>query len=643
MIIKGIIKAVIIIILSESLLGAAVYTGGPRHSFDVLSYKLDINIYNCFKPPYPKSFSAVNTLSFRVDSVLSSIKLNANNYSLTTDSVELTDNSNLTFSHNQNLLTITLDRIYNPGETIGIRIYYRHNNVQDSAFLVNQGIVFTDCEPEGARKWFPCWDKPTDKALTDITVKTPSAVLLGSNGSLTDSIRSADTIFYRWVSRDPMSTYLVAIAGSSNYNLIVKYWHRYSNPLDSIPIRIYYNSWQNPSNVRDSIFMLADFFSQLYGDYAFEKIGFANGDSSRLGNMENQTLIKISPDEWNIWVAGHEFSHHWFGDLITCGTWADLWLNEGFGTYCDALVIEHLHGTEAYMQWMINYLNQYLSGNNTQPIYNPAWINNTPPDYLLFSVVNYSKAACVLYMLRNLTGDSVFFGLMKSYATDTNFTYKTAVTNDFIAKVNSYTSQDYTWFFDEWVKQPNHPKYTNTYGISNIGSGNWRVNFNTRQNLTYTVFHKMPMELRIKFHDASDTLVRILNDANNQTFTFNFAKQPDSLIFDPNNKIILKQVTMVIGVRESGKNIPDRFQLYQNYPNPFNASTVISFNIKESSQGVLKIFDVTGREVKILINEKLNPGSYSITIDLSDLSSGVYLYRLTAGNFKDVRKMVIIK
>lgn len=619
------------------------YSGGPRHSYDVLKYKLELYLFSCFKNPYPKSFNAVNTVSLKIDSAGNSVKFNANNASLAVDSIKLADNTTLTFTHTLNILTVNLDRVYSAGELIDMKIFYRHLNVQDTAFYVNKGIVFTDCEPEGARKWFPCWDKPSDKALTDITVKVPSNVLLGSNGSLTDSIRTGDTIYYRWVSRDPMSTYLIAIAGSTNYNLVTKYWRKYSNPADSLPVRIYYNSWDNPSNVRDSIKILADFFSQLFGDYPFEKIGFANGDSSRLGNMENQTLIKISPNSWNVWVAGHEFSHHWFGDLITCGTWADLWLNEGFGTYCDALVVEHLHGTESYMQWMNNYSNQYLSGNNTQPIYNPLWINNTPPDYLLFSAVNYQKAACVLYMLRNLIGDSVFFGLMKSYAADTNFTYKTAVTNDFIAKVNSYTGQDYTWFLDEWLKLPNHPKYANTYGISNIGGGNWRLNFNTRQNLTYSAFHKMPVELKIKFHDASDTLIGILNDANNQTFAINFTKQPDSLVFDPFNKIILKQVTTTIGIRNTNSMIPEMFHLCQNYPNPFNASTLIKFDIREGCQGILMIYDILGKEVRSVMNEKLSPGSYNVTVDLRDLPSGVYFYRLTAGNFTDIKKMVVIK
>ena len=131
----------------------------PHHSFDVLQYKLNLDIRNCFISPYPKSFIGENTILFRVDTSLNSIALDAVNTSLVTDSVAL---AGVSFTHSSNILTIMLDRTYAVGETVMVKIYYRHNNVSDAAFYVGSGMVFTDAEPEGARKWFPCWDKPSD-------------------------------------------------------------------------------------------------------------------------------------------------------------------------------------------------------------------------------------------------------------------------------------------------------------------------------------------------------------------------------------------------------------------------------------------------------------------------------------------------
>lgn len=619
----------------------------PKHSFDVLNYKLNLNIYICFKTPYPKSFSAVEQITFKVDSVLNNIKLNATNTSIVVDSIRLLNGSALTYTHTSNILSINLDRTYNPGEITDVKIYYRHNNVSDDHFLALNGNVYTDCEPEGARTWFPCWDKPSDKATTDITAKVPSNVLLGSNGRLQDSIRIADTIYYHWISRDPMSTYLVVISGSSNYIVGLKYWKRITNPLDSIPVRFYYKSWAEPQYIRDSILYITNYYSQKFGEYPFEKIGFACLDSQIFMAMENQTLITYTNYGEGIMkpLVAHEFAHMWFGDLITCGTWADIWLNEGFATYCAALITEHDQGSIAYFNEISYDAQEYISANNTNlPIYNPQWAIVTPSWDLLFNMwLEYYKPACVLYMLRNVLGDTMFFNFLKSYTTDINFMYKNAVTDDFTAKLNQVTGQDYTWFIDEWIKQRNHPKYTNTHGISNLGGGNWRINFRTSQNLSFSPFHKMPIELKVKFHNGSDTLLKMTNTTNNQLFTYDFNKQPDSIKFDPDNKIILKEVTTTIGINKIDSDVPTRYSLKQNYPNPFNPISNIKFDIPKSGDVKIIVYDITGREVQTLVNESLKPGTYEVSFDGSKLNSGVYFYKLITDGYSETRKMILIK
>ena len=220
----------------------------PRHTFDVLNYTLDLNIYSCFLTPYPKSFTASNLVTFRVDTALSSIRLNASTTSLVIDSVRL---AGVSFTHSAGLLTITLDRTYVPGEVADVKIYYRHNNVADNAFYTGTGMVFTDCEPEGARSWFPCWDKPSDKATVNLHIKTPASVKLGSSGRLADSTQVADTIWYNWISRDPVSTYLVVMSGKVGYNLDIVKWPTISNPADSIPIRFYWNAGESQTNLNN--------------------------------------------------------------------------------------------------------------------------------------------------------------------------------------------------------------------------------------------------------------------------------------------------------------------------------------------------------------------------------------------------------
>jgi hypothetical protein len=185
-------------------------------------------------------------------------------------------------------------------------------------------------------------------------------------------------------------------------------------------------------------------------------------------------------------------------------------------------------------------------------MYNPSWAVTTPPTSTLFNfAITYARGSAVLHMLRYTLGDSVFFNFVKSYATDTtNFKFSNAVTADFIAKLNQVTGQDYTWFF-AWVYQANHPVYGNTYNITNLGGGQWRVAFRARQTQTNTGFFPMPLTLRISFTTGSDTTFRVMNSVNNQVFAFQFGRQPTILTFDPNNDIIIKQGTTTVGATVS--------------------------------------------------------------------------------------------
>lgn len=620
----------------------------PRHSFDVLKYTLNLDIYNCFKTAGSKVFSGSSLMNFRVDSTLNSIMLNATYTSLTIDSIRLVGGALLTFNHSNstNMVTINMDRTYNPNEIVNIKIYYRHNNVTDNAFNSNtSGFVYTDCEPEGARKWFPCWDRPSDKALTDIMLKVPSNVLIGSNGRLADSTKIADTIWYHWVSRDPVSTYLVVLTGKTGYNVDIQYWHKISNPNDSIPIRLYYSTGENIGPTKTAIGDMTTYYSQVFGEHPFEKNGFA-AVSSYGGGMENQTLTTISPSWSSVTsLISHEYGHQWFGDMITCGTWADLWLNEGFATYCEALYFEHISGYASYKSRINSNASSYMSGNPGWPIYNPSWAITTPPNGTLFNgPITYYKGSCVLHMLRYTLGDSVFMAALKAYATDTtNFRLKCAVTDDFTAKMSSVSGQDLTWFIDEWVKQPNHPAYQNTYGIMNLGAGNWKVNFTAMQTLSNTVFHKMPIVLKISFTTGADTLIRVMNDVNNQLFSFTFNRQPTVLVFDPNNDIVLKTASLTIGVNNISNVVPDKYEMYQNYPNPFNPNTNIKFDVSKKSLVKINIYDVTGKLVSELVNQELNAGKYDINWNGASHASGVYFYRIETGDFSKTMKMVLVK
>ncbi len=614
---------------------------GPLHSFNVLNYTLDLDIYDCFSAPYPHSFDATEIIRFKVDSTLNSIVLDADSTSLAINSVSI---AGISFTHADNLLTILLDQTYNPDDTVEVGIDYHHNNVDDNAFYAKNGFIFTDCEPEGARKWFPCWDKPSDKAKLDITTKVPNTVKLGSNGILADSTQTADTIWYHWVSNFNIATYIMVLSGKVNYNLDIVYWHKLSNPDDSIPIRFYFNDGEDPSEIEEMILPMCDWFSEHFCEHPFEKNGFAtlNSDFSWAG-MENQTLTSLCPGCWAEWLIAHEFAHQWFGDMISPGTWADIFLNEGFATWGEAFWYESYAGYAAYKADIVGNANYYLINNPGWAISEPEWAVVTPPSSVLFNyAITYTKASCVLHMLRYTLGDSLFFEVLSTYANDPEWKFESAVIPDLMQTVNDVTGEDYDWFFNQWIYEPNHPHYQNTYNFQDLGNDQWQVNFYTEQTQPDPEFFKMPMELKIRFADYSDTIITVMNEVNYQSYSWLFDKQPVTFQFDPNNNIVIKQHSTILGITDRHAETGMAY-LFQNVPNPAEQSTVISFRIDEPIFVHLALYNTMGKEVLTLADGKRSSGKHAVTVDCSNLRPGVYFYTLHANGSKITKKLIVTK
>ncbi|MFH0866277.1 MAG: M1 family aminopeptidase [Bacteroidota bacterium] len=602
----------------------------PSHSFDVIKYTLNLNLFSCHTSPYPHSFTGYEIVKFKVDSTLNLIKLNAVNSSLTIDSVSL---AGAAFTHSSDILTITLDNAYFAGDTVEVKIWYKHKNVSDNAFYTGNGFAYTDSEPERARFWFPCWDRPSDKAMTDITAKVRHTVLLASNGRLEDSTHVADTIWYRWISDDPVATYLTVITSKLNYNLDVLYWPKISNPSIKIPIRFYYSSGEDPSPSEDVILDMTTYYSTIFGEHPFEKNGFCSLDQQFMwGGMENQTLTSFCQGCWDEYLTAHEYAHQWFGDMVTCGTWADIWINEGWATFTEALWSEHTMGYTQYKADIDADADYYLNNNPGWAISEPSWAVNTPSMSELFDyAVTYCKGACILHMYRYVIGDALFFSSIKSYATDSvEFKYKNAVIPDFITKMNQETGQTLDWFFNEWLYQPNHPVYANTYYIDDIGGGQWNVNFTANQVQTNAGFFKMPLELKINFSNATDTIITVMNDTNHQPFNFIFSLQPVSLEFDPDNEIVLKEGSTTVDIDDISVPVENFFI----YPNPANNLVTISSSQKFSK---IEISDVNGN----IIYNSINRNNSEASVDFSKQAKGVYFVKVYFEDKTEIKKLIL--
>jgi len=614
------------------------------HTYDVRFYRLDISLA---MTSGAMTAHELLGMTCRVAS-LDTFSLNMN--SLVCDSVKRGP-TRLTFTTPTGALTITLNSTMHNGDSTDIDIFYHRNSG-----TANQGfywysrssngvanICYSTTEPSDSRYWFPCWDEPWDKAERgcQINVTVPDTFLACCNGLLdsTSSNSSLHTKTFWWTEDYPISTYLMAFS-ASRYCTWKQRWAR--APGDTIDVKYYI--WPTDSSRSVSAFAnvpdMLSFFNRpdVYGPYPFEKYGMDAVSPFQWGGMENQTMTMIIRS----WLSGddegiaHELSHQWWGDRVTCFTWPNIWLNEGFATYSEALYMEHQQGHAYFISDLNSFANDYFSSDAGYrfPVYNP------PSAYLFDWGTIYCKGAWVQHMLRYVEHDTsathgLFFQALRAYGD--SLKYGNASTADYQRIHERFYGDTLNWFFNEWIYLAGYPQYhVNWYGVSQ--PPNWQIVVDISQNNgsgAPAVFH-MPVEML--FHlTGKDTLVHYAITSSPQRNTFLVSAHPDSAVFDPNDWI-LKKVTLTSGV-ELGSTVPlaQSLRLEQNVPNPFRGETEISYVLPIGGHAKLAVYDVLGHRVRILLEGEEKAGVYKIQWDGRDDSdettpSGVYLYRLEAGD-----------
>jgi aminopeptidase N len=438
------------------------------------------------------------------------------------------------YNHHANTLTITLDRRYNRGEQFTTLVTYSghppgggfgsftwdtHNS---------QPIISSLSEPEGAREWWPCKDQPHDKAdSADVFIITPNNLTGTSNGILIGTQDNGNgTHTFHWHVSYPITTYLICVS-VSNYQAIND-WYVGLNG-DSMPVVHYvYPELYNEAVTDLSITPAAiGVFAGMFGEYPFIREKYGHSLFPWGGAMEHQCntsygSMLITGNHYYDMILVHELSHQWFGDMITCDIWPDVWMNEGFASYCEALYVEHTQGTNAYISYMRN------SNGVTDPsgpIYNPSDLFN--------GNTVYSKGSWVCHMLRGVMGDSAFFHGMRGYANSPDHMYGTITTRQFQGIMEQYYGADLGWFFDEWVWGQNRPIYRYSWLKQDIGNGQYEVFLHIRQTQTSpapNVF-TMPIKIYPRVNNV-DTVITVWNNSRIGDYRFIVDGNPTTLGFD---------------------------------------------------------------------------------------------------------------
>ncbi len=389
----------------------------------------------------------------------------------------------------------------------------------------NNGICYTFTEPEDSRYWFPCRDLPADKAnwyRAHITV--PSAYLVAGNGTLESVVNNGDgTLTHHFHMAQPVSTYLISLA-VSDFDKINQ------TASGGLPITHYVY----PSHYNLALFdwanipAMVDFYSEEYIDYPFDSYGMAMAPMS--GAMEHQTMTTFGQGLVNgnrrfEPIVAHELAHHWWGDMVTCRNWAEIWLNEGFATYFDALFTEHFYGVAAFRDQMDDnrrsYFNGEGGGEGRFPIYNP--------DYM-WGVTVYEKGAWILHMLRQVLGTATWQEGVRVYGARHRF--GTATTPDLIAAFQDVSGVELNWFFDQWVYQAGYPEFRYTHGGYPAAEGGYTMTLALRQVQQNAPIFRMPLDVGVT--TAAGTEVhRVEVSGEYSSFEIELDGPPADVVIDP--------------------------------------------------------------------------------------------------------------
>jgi len=593
------------------------------NNFDVYHYRCEWNV-----DPAVRYISGKVTTSFSITATTNNIVFDLTKV-LTVDSV-LYRNSKISFQQNSNDgLQINFPGLLSNGQKDSVSIYYKgappfsgfgsfaqttHSNIP---------VLWTLSEPYGAKDWWPCKDVLKDKADSiDIVITYPLGYRSSSNGLPVNEKVIGDKKIDHWKHRYPIASYLVAIA-VTNYNLDNDEVQLGSRKM---PVVMYaypesVATFKNATNIAKNSLQL---FSGLIGEYPFIQERYAQTQFSRGGGMEHQTNSFISSAGTQL--VSHELAHQWFGDKITCASWEDLWLNEGFATYFEFIYIENFNKPNIFPH--LKNLQNIIVSKPDGSVFVPDTANL---NRLFDSRLSYLKGGYLLHMLRGRLGDSTFFRGVRQYLNDPALQYKNATTADLQRNLEQVSSQNLSEFFKDWYKGEGYPNYVAEW--SQNTSKTIIIKLNQTTSHPSVSFYEMPVQLQFK-NSVRDTIITVNHNQNGQTFIFNPGFVADTLIIDPNLWILAKERT--------SKKVVSSVNLNEIivFPNPL--TNLLSVSLSNFSPGTIHLQAVNSLG-QIMITRTITSGTGYERIDIGTTNwpTGVYWLRLNTDNgFKTVKKLI---
>ena len=545
------------------------------------------------------------------------------NASLTADSA-LFEGKKYSIDRTGDIITIPFNSEVLMGKLDSVTVYY-HGIPASNGFgsfenYVHNGApsMWTLSEPYGASDWWPSKNDLTDKIDSiDVYVVMPKGNHAASNGILvSETPYGTNSTLDHWKHRYPIASYLIAIA-VTNYAIYSDYYKtgtdsiqilNYVYPEDSVEIR----------PLTSDVVKSMGLYENLFTPYPVRKEKYGHAQCNIGGGMEHQTMTFLGKTSFNHYILSHELAHSWFGDMVTCGSWQDIWLNEGFASYCYLLSLENLYTDNSFRD-NINSFRGYVNSNQQGSVF---CTDTTNVSRIFSSPLSYFKGALLVRMLRWIVGDRDFYQGLKNYLNDPSLKYGFARTDELKRHLETQSGKNLTDFFTEWFYGTGVPDYQiqvnqqsdlNTSVIINQTPYNSDVNF-------------FSMILPIKFKgENKDTTIVFNHSYSGQAFNITTGFRIDSVFFDPDHQILWNQSTVTFQQTTSGLgeiNVGPDLVI-----TPVPAIRYLEVHHKPGEIDYFQIFNLDGVP-EITIPSK--QGNTLLEIDIRNLKPGMYI--LKAGN-----------
>ena len=501
----------------------------------------------------------------------------------------------------------------------------------DHNYSYNKDVTWTLSEPFNAKHWFPVKQDLEDKADSAwIFLTCDNNEMAGSNGLLTNiSDMGNGKHRFEWKTKYPIDYYLISFAVSDYMDYSI-YAHPEAMNGDSLLIQNYIyndpNCLTNNKNNIDKTAQIIEVYSDLFSLYPFYEEKYGHCLTQLGGGMEHQTMTTMGGFSFHL--IAHELGHMWFGDNVTCATWQDIWINEGFATYADYLANEKIIGWNNAQSFIKSAQNSAMS----QPggsIYIPENEIYQGNEWRIFNGrLSYNKGAAILHVLRHeFQNDSLFFAGIQAY--QTQYGGSTATGEDFKNAMEPFYGDDLDWFFDEWYYGEGYPKYNFEWFYDGTSKEFHLTSVQTTS--ASTPLFKMLLDVRLIFSDGTDTIVSFMQQTNNDFFVSHQEKTVTNIEIDPDNWTMEKVLNIVTGTPEILSSDIE----FLLGPNPADKYVKLFFNDKNNGNYNLVITDLSGKKLAGYQNIS---GDY--TINISDLPAGTFLLTVSNNKGKRVKKFI---